>query len=429
MSHPHTSPSLPDAYPTLGELERYVRGELSPSEQERMDAYMEEDPFLADATDGLRQIKDPKQLRRRLQYLSRRNERLLQPDIHTDRPGSKRLSRVRPKLMPQLVMSIAAGLGLVILAVGLLRELGPRNTRTESADVPMTEAIAEGNLPEQIIVEKEADEKEAVPLQAPQRINEVPKEPLPDGNSPLALAPSVQPEPDEEITVGGDELANAMGGNQASAMEVETRSPVVEEQKLREGLARINAAVEEQIAQTRLAPGDVGDEQPAEEAAARSQIGEEPLSPKLQTARETRGLAQSQQYVEEADDFGYQQAPETRNARLVKGMNLYRDQQLNPALKEFKQVLEEEPTDPLANFYAGDIEYRRGRNRQAINYLNRVEEQESDELFDRSRWVLAQAYVAEGDSISGKAILNKLAAREGFYQDAARNLLQQWNEK
>jgi hypothetical protein len=391
MPHFPSATTPPESSPNLGELERYVQGRMSEGERTAFEQAWGDDPFVADAIEGLQQLPS-KQVHKRLQYLRRQGqERVLLRSRHSSE-RQKRGNRVRPLWWPQATLALVAGLALLLL-VGILI---PRRPAGTDATAPAeTNATAEMAPLPPTTTEEHADLLASAPRDSTVAPAEVTPSPqllaARDLSSSRSSPPTPAPTPPEP-TARKEIAALAPSAQElpaSSAFESEAVGAISKDSEP-EMYAREEALLDDETASAR---------------AAESALQLSPRSPQPSAKRPYAVPAQ----------------PDS-SAALLRLRQSFAQQAWSETRQAAQAVLETHPDDPEARYYLGASAYWQGQPERAIRALRQVSPA-AEGWYERAQWTLAQAYLADQQPEAAREILTRLIQASDLYRDAAEHLL------
>jgi hypothetical protein len=398
-------PNLPlhssscESSPTLAELERYAQGRMSEAERTSFEETWADDPFLMDAVEGLRHLPDRRRLRKRLHYLRRQSaDRVLLRSRQVE-ARHQRGSRVRPLWWPQAALGIAAALALLLL-LGILmpwrngENPSPEGTTAEAASLPPLETeplppVAPTEYPARMAAASEAEAPD--PVSPPQPTTSAPPK------EKAVMAPvAVDPMQRAETSPSASQLATAEGAQGKAVSSSAVPAPTPEEVK-----RHMKGAFEEDVLIT--APASQSESTAAMALAQPLRAREAPV--------DTSTAALAKRAAQQALD-----------PAIAKARQAHTQQQWAISRRYAQAVLQQDPSQPEAQYYLGASAYWQGDHEQAIATLSQVSAA-SSLWYERARWTLAQAYLADQQPGQARVILTTMAASEGRYRAAAQHLL------
>ncbi|MEM9985069.1 MAG: tetratricopeptide repeat protein [Bacteroidota bacterium] len=441
----------PDSVPSLRDLERYVSGELSAVEAEAFAEAIAGDPLLADAVEGLKEVRDPQALRKRIKQIQRLHQRRLTtrlPISEQQDERSKRQSRVRPMYIPQMLMGAAAVVLLLVLGFNLFRGFRPTDDPEAIAQVqleaagssteeePATESqIAASSAPLGSVSLDEESEPNTPQSNLPSTSGAALANPAPRITPPILPSDTLS-EPASSIWKGESEidpdLVKKIAELETNTMTREA-TPIAREEVAAEEIylspsrqesrpvEKLGQAQDKSMAQSERLPG-----QPLPSPAGTPDDRQENFAPEA--------AATSTQFAAEPAKASTQRADLDALTELVPQVQLavarshHQAQQWAKAEKELERILIQNPRAPEALFLLGDTFYRQGKIKEAMPYLLRVSAG-AEPWYAQAQWTLALCAEAEGKTDTAIRLLKQLAARENFYQVAAQSLLQQWEAR
>lgn len=400
-------------------LYRYLREDLPQEDIDAISAEIEKDPLLADTVEGLRHIKDVKQLKNRLERIRTRSHARLSPqrEMLLRETLSKRQSRIRPFLYPQMTIGIAAGLILLIVGVWTIRK-----SRTDAEPPAMQELITDASPPppaEAIPTPKPpvpatkepADQmstREAIPL--PDQITSTAPDERPRAIEPSPAKPAIQPDAvrKEEERRLGEEVDSEVA--QGIAKPVPTQSSVVpptipignEPQAAsgEEEIAAANVSTTEDLALDDLASVPVVDSVVigASSEAGYAEVGE-PINQKQSRKRDK--IAEYDDYYESEEKAASSQVGKLSKARAIsevvmEGKAAFEQENYRAASDLFGEVLLSEPDNLVARYYQGRIQLAQLAYKEAIKSWKPILKHPDAPVYDATKFYLAQAYLETG---------------------------------
>ncbi len=436
-----------DSVPSLRDLERYVSGELSAVEAQAFAEAMSEDPLLADAVEGLKEVRDPQALRKRIKQIQRLHQRRLTarlPIGEQQEERSKRKSRVRPMYIPQMLMGAVAVVLLLVLGFNLFR--GLRSNQPEAFAQAHSEPVS-GREDEPAVEQQLATSSD--PAAEREAEDEADSSIVPPPSSLSLATPPPAATPKDPILPTPLPVGNSSGGRASIWRRDTDIDPSLEEEIARfkaddmASRAQSSAAMTEAVEEADLQREEKVRAQTQEEAMARAERPrEEPLPGSANTSLPNDP---QQSFAPEAATYSTQLAAEQAKAstqredlkalaelgpqvQLAVARSHYQAQQWRKAEKELERILIQNPRSPEALFMLGDTYYRQGEIKDAMPYLLRVSAG-AEPWYAQAQWTLALCAKAQGKTNTAIRLLKQLATRENLYQAAAQSLLNQWEPR
>ena len=449
------------SYPSLDTLNKYANGELLDDEKEQVEETIENDPFMADVLDGLSESTDlvlVKQSINRIKLNSQKRLFAVQPKKRETL--SKRKSRTAPNKYTQLIIATAAAIAFLFVTVFVVKRLefkdngvdqiAANNESLEQVDLQEpnaqlmptdssntenlngnSELIASSDgireegensmrksLPEEVIEEKpliatrdlEHEISEDGPLVAPK--------PIPNNVTESTT------NNDFETTTGDDELNNDIVAEkrerelETRKEEAEARSKIITDSERKVLTAEEIAAIPVQKEHTSLIPLDERLRQNMNKELAESQNAKS-------------GSASYQKPT----DAPLMKEDDIKKGEYLKGMamadllteaiRLYDDGSYNASLNNVLEVLQSQPGNLVAKYYAGGCYFSIKQYKLAIPYLKDVAKIENTDFQDDARWLLARSYVARGKEKNAISELNILITEKTKYSSDAVILMEE----
>jgi len=433
--------------PEIDILERYISGELNSSESRSIEQQLREDPLLADAIEGLKEIKDMKVARASLHRLYQDNRQRVQQRMSKREQLSRRQSRVGLQLQQHMpiIIGVAAGLVILILSVFVLRKLGKKDeliAENNSAFQPQM------NIPPPALIdslpEEEEEQNTEITEQRPERI---PPDIRPKPNSSLPSPPAktkAEPKPAPsalpQIAQTREEKNLPQPGIAFydSALQENPPEPVtIIENRLkgREDLSSAPNQVEslEALPKTRRfrkkktkARGDM-DKYDDIPLVGESQIGNGLGDPPQISRKDSIWVAYYKSSAKISEDENQKAHLLRVNAisdLLYEGIFAYRTDTLDLAREKFEEVIRSSPTNVLAHYYKGLVEKKDGNFKAAAKAFRHNLKYPKSQVYEDSRWKLAQTYLEAGKKWSAKRMLKKIQASDSPYAPAAAKQLE-----
>ena len=440
-------------FPSLEQLNRYLKGEMSEEERQALESRMVDDPLFADVIEGLGKVKDTSQMNQSIARIrtATRKKLLSEPTI---RPlNSKRKSRVQPKTFTQLSLSIAAGISLLLVSVWLVREMaGLRKTAGEDLFAKQ-QTIQEAPI-------ATAEQPEETPAMPADTV-------LFSKDMPLAVETHVSQEDDKEDkeenmekiyararTTGqssGLSASSSQGDSQISnrkelaVNEQEYVSPAKSPQNIE------REDVEDQapafILQDSIHPSDA----PKPAAEPRQEFTEEELAqitehkleeadkiysnsvPPKDSKRSRRNQAKEdaerqRELLEtfEAPAMSEKQLSKAKVERanviadlLEEASQLYHVKNYEAAKLKIEEVLQSSPGNESAMYMMGRNYLAMDNPKKAISWLKPILENPSSMVYDDTKWELANAYLMMNKIRPAKKMLESLREAQNPYLEPA----------
>ncbi|MEW6468045.1 MAG: hypothetical protein AB1458_03930 [Bacteroidota bacterium] len=110
---------------------------------------------------------------------------------------------------------------------------------------------------------------------------------------------------------------------------------------------------------------------------------------------------------------------------LKKGLKKFNAQDYENALKLFTVLINYDETDVNALFYGAVCCVNLSKPDKAIQYLDKVLQNENNTFHEEAKWYTALAYVKKKDLATAKKLLNEIVAENGFYAGQAKDKLKE----
>lgn len=105
---------------------------------------------------------------------------------------------------------------------------------------------------------------------------------------------------------------------------------------------------------------------------------------------------------------------------MTEAVALYEAKSNEESLVLLKEVLQNTPENPAANYYTGSIYYRYSQMKTASSYLKEASKFPQSPLFEDAQWKLAQVYLARNKNGLAKKLLQKIATEGNKFAEQAR---------
>lgn len=107
-------------------------------------------------------------------------------------------------------------------------------------------------------------------------------------------------------------------------------------------------------------------------------------------------------------------------------MNAYNTHDYTNAASGFESILNTDPSNTEARFYAGLSYYNAGKMQKAISAFDKVIASGKGNYPDSGRWFKAQALIQKGDKQAAKVLLEEISRGSSKYKDNAVSLLKSY---
>jgi TolA-binding protein len=132
-------------------------------------------------------------------------------------------------------------------------------------------------------------------------------------------------------------------------------------------------------------------------------------------------------FKENRDDIADNSGPEVyilpADRVLKDALAAFNKQRFKKALENFSLLLENNPSDINAQFYAGLCQYHLGKYDQSSVKLAEVLKKNNNTFFFESQWYLALSRIKSGNRAEAKELLRVISGEKGFYAKKAEGLL------
>ena len=427
---PYFSPEQENEhFPSIATLERYVRGSLPDSERQALESRMEEDPFLADAVEGIRHSLSDQDLPLRLQRLRARVGSTLPVMPEPEARPTRRKSRVKPFPQYWAFTAVAASVLLFFGIVAVLKqrsdtpvatqEMSPAITSTEPS--PQQPPLFSDTAPDEAPAgNAEGNAAGESPESAPLAMNTPPSTPDWSGYiDPSSVAEdgfgSFADDADDVVPSLGDSpfseapavaITEDATPRPAPAKPMDTLSPEAELVQLQARAEVENSPlVRERTQSSATAPG----------APAAAPVA----APRMVRAQEAIGEA------EQKAAAGYSYRDEHLRDLLTQSLDLIEAGENEKALDLLDEVLLSAPDHPMAVYFKGIALMNLRRPAEALPWLEKAASFDTASFYEEARWQLARALVQTGKTRRATSLLKTIAAEPGPHQQGARELLQE----
>ena len=452
-----------DTMPSVATLERYLSGGMAEDELVRFEAQMAEDPFLADAVDGMRMSMTDKDLSGKLAQLRERVALSVEALPESKSSNSRRKSRIKPFPQYLLFTAIAAGFALLLVFVGLLNKhqtdpLSPEGVATQSAPSATDDFEDQDNLLAESATqdlsnsesEEEEEDLEIIEDDLEEELLAIANSPEP-GRSRLGLD-----EEESMIDHAEDDMLDeimqedfpAGGAVSPPGSVVMPAAPVAAAPRPAQSApAAYSAPSDAKAKPDHSSYGNTAmDPARSQAATSPSQLSEEELRALQENAVvETTAMkrdARQQPMVDDLPpptaDFSLEDVPtqplkditygQLSKASLItdlltKAISLQESGKPDSALLYLNEVLDSEPANVTAAFYKGKSLLDKREASAAIPWLELASGNLQSPLYQEARWLLAEAYLADGKKRKCMALLESIAADNGPFREDAQALL------
>lgn len=358
-------------------LLRYVSGKATPVEQRLIEKQLSDDPFLADALEGLMKIKDTAALQKQLSEI--------------DTAITTRVTRPKHKVLQvRRIALVAASLALLVTAGWFIN-----NSLNKSSQKIFTDEFQPYHEPQQ---------QEDVAFDVAPPVSDSAVKPA-EITTPAAAKPSppteaAQTSAAENVKAEKKEIVNNASPAQANdeSMDIAPQAyteTAKESKSLRAAADTLHDNVVSGVQADSKAPP----------AAAFSTT----------EAEEQQVLSK----VRDDDKFN------AHKAAWDHAMELYHQGNYAAAISEFEIILKDDPDNQACNFYAA-VSYLGLENEDAaLKKLKKLDNNKSGPYYEASRWYEGLAYVKKGEEKEAIKALEKVVELNGEYKPKAMELLEQ----
>lgn len=110
---------------------------------------------------------------------------------------------------------------------------------------------------------------------------------------------------------------------------------------------------------------------------------------------------------------------------LQEALEWYQAEKYEMALVNFLFVLEKNPKEETALFFAGICDLKAGRAEEGLKLFNRLLANEEAMYFQDAYWYKSLCYLSLSDHANAKITLKEIIAYNGFYKKKAEGILQE----
>lgn len=114
---------------------------------------------------------------------------------------------------------------------------------------------------------------------------------------------------------------------------------------------------------------------------------------------------------------------QTEVGKLELAMMEYEAENYHVSLNIIQEVIEEEPENIMARFYAGILNLCLNEPQQAIILFQKVLDAERGDFTDHARWYLGLAYLKNKNRKQALSIFRNIVAADGIYKNRSEELL------
>lgn len=139
------------------------------------------------------------------------------------------------------------------------------------------------------------------------------------------------------------------------------------------------------------------------------QASEDKLYQKFYAAYQTTGINRSAESV--------------TTPNMVVALQKFDNKDYKNAIELFQKVIEQNPNDPAASFYAGAALQEIGKYPNAINRYMAVIENKDNMFFEQAQWYIGLCYLQTNETKKAYKHFKKIAENQGFYQDKAQAII------
>jgi len=139
------------------------------------------------------------------------------------------------------------------------------------------------------------------------------------------------------------------------------------------------------------------------------QASEDKLYQKFYAAYQTTGINRS--------------AGLAANPDMSAALQKFDNKEYANAAELFQKVINQNPHDPAASFYAGAALQEIGKYPNAINRYMAVIENKDNMFFEQAQWYIGLCYLQTNDTKKAYKHFKKIAENQGFYQEKAQAII------
>lgn len=438
--------------PELDILERYISGEIDSSEREVLEQMLRDNPMLADAIDGLREVENMDAVRSSLLRLYRINRSRLAGRTKKRDQLSKRKSRVAIMDNQPLFMGIAAGLAILVLSVFLIRKMNKAVPTDIDPVIAQNEA---GNSvlpllpPMRDTSESKENPKEVVPF-SDKALRKEEKGPKLIADQTPAKRVVVAPEAKPIVTnvPARKELASNDKEKLVAEMdevytEEDEMADISEENavgasipKMEEPIATRPSSIEQKSMQL--------EEVKASSKSKKPGVASNKLFDSLPPAYDTIKIGiyknnppaisgEDSIYIDYYGDTYEEEGFDRSKGRLLKakaltdlmyqGVEALRGENYVLARSKFEEVIASSPQNVTAYFYLGQTELAAANYRAAIRHFRRNLDYPAAPVYEENRWFLSQAYLKADRERPARKLLEEIGASSSPFKSRALSQL------
>ena len=449
------------SYPSLDTLSRYLNGDLPEEEMGKIEEALEGDPFMADVLEGLSESTDIVAVKQSVNRIKLNSQKRLFAQPKKREKLSKRQSRVAPNKYTQLIMATAAAIALLFTTVFVIDELKFDNSPKEqiatnqidnhesSQNLDSQDPDANFIPPLDSVSNEEKNEDESFIA-----MNEA----LDNQTNNLRTTTSIPEEVNEAILNEGaysdDDIMDEETESVLTKPQVSPKPVIVEAERRQEAVNDARALLEEkrrkeeealkaerELSERSKILMDTAEYMSADEVEAIPMQKEStaliPLDERLRQNMNKNQAGKDKKAAranyETPEDAPLMTEEDIRKGEYLKGMamadllteaiRLYDEGSFQPALNNVLEVLQSQPDNLVAKYYAGGCYFSIRQYKIAIPYLKEVVKIPNTDFQDDARWLLARSYAARGKEKNAIAELNILVEKKSEYAEEAAQLI------
>ncbi|MEM6803132.1 MAG: hypothetical protein AAF696_17130 [Bacteroidota bacterium] len=452
-------------------MERYLAGTLSEDEQKQMKEQLSKDPVLADALEGLALIEDKEAMKAAIGRIQTVSRKKLNKFEKKREQLSKRRARVGESNLKFSNYYVAAAAAILVLVSTVVvirmsesnKSSAPTNTTYADRMSPQAEAEindqTNDNAGPEALFQALADD-DSVEMDNSSAPNIREEEPIVGNSANNARARSLAKKEQKPVS-SSDENSKAAsllaetGEKSEEIASAELRETVeadddfatedaeVLEEKSIVG-AQESAPVKPSLASplNDTAPPVLSEEElskiPLEaESSANGPdynsndryVDKEAKPKRSQKKRLDDNIAYKEERSEEDKVFGKISKGQHLADLMLDAVKYYEAAEFDKSLNLLKEVMQNEPKHPAANFYAGSIYRNYSQMKTATNFLKEATQHADAPTYEYAQWELALVYIARKKELAAKKLLTKIATGGGKFSNQARSELEKLSEQ
>ncbi len=400
---------------SLDIINEYLDGKLSPDEHQRVEEHLKECELCADAIEGIKMVGDRTTVKSTIEDLNRK--------IHY------RSSHLKTSVINPAFFKVAAIAASIIILLGSYLYLNNyfqdnmENTFSDSFEEP-SDKKTDKTKQETPIREEKKQIAQVLEITEEKKDNKA--KPV-INTKPISGAMLTEKEVIEttiiEDSKGKEDDRDAISDGESIDI-IEKGKSSSEPQPTLKDVVPEELAADETTEESTLDAFDLAKTEAKEKSAEKAITYEEDYEPedvsraeKFHRKSRTKigkkiGMPKLASVMKTPQATGGASPPDD-------AMQKYNDENYTEAIKQFEEILTNEPDNLMILYYAAISYLNVDKPDTAMKYLNKVLEKENNEFYEAAKWYTALAYIKKNDEDSAKILLNQIIDEEGIYKEQA----------